>query len=80
MKVYEENKKNKEMLFKLTNSGNGIDLDLVDESGMYVATFLSIKNGYINVSSGIKQMLEKEGYNSEELYFSPDGSPMLDYV
>ena len=78
MKVYEPNMLKKEIFLVLSNSGGGVDLDVVDSNGMYVTTFLSLKNGYLRLGKNLKNILEDENFDTSGLYYNADGSVQME--
>jgi len=84
MKTLEEFKNNKEMILTMSRNmdkpGDIIDIDALNSSGEYICTILSMSDDGINVFSGVKQALERNGVDVEELYFNENGSILVNFI
>jgi hypothetical protein len=82
MRIFEEGRKNREMILRLNknNDGSCIDIDIVNSEGLYICTMASIMDGRLNVLGGFKKRLQEHNIDSEELYFNEDGSILVNVL
>ena len=70
MKLFKNAVKNKELLLAL---GEDFDLVFVSENVKHIGLICNISEGELEVHSGLKDMLEEEGYDTSELKFDSEG-------